>query len=161
MLCILHEGLGTFCCGWWHNSTVVSDIYWNNAKWTRDCISMATFSVFITFVTLPILCVKSDFIPHREHLMHMGFLWGTNWIFVYYDSPRPRSPHNLFEPKGIGPLGQLTMYKQYKIFSASTTVPKRCIFGLFMTTVVTQKHQHALLHILCLSFSIHIINERC
>jgi len=51
---------------------------------------MARFSVFITFVTLPILYVKSDFIPHRERLMHTGFLWSTIWIFVYYDSPRPK-----------------------------------------------------------------------
>jgi len=73
---------------------------------------MAKFLVFITFVALPILCVKSDFIPHRKHLMHTGFLWGTNWIFVYYDSPRPgyvyivdsklKLPYNLIEPKGIG-----------------------------------------------------------
>ena len=102
---------------------------------------MAKFSVFITFVTLPILYVKSDFIPHREHLMHTGFLGSTIWIFVYYDSPRPRyvfivdsnmkSPHNLLEPKGIGPLGQLTMYKQYIIFPTSTTVLKRIHFLSF------------------------------
>jgi len=42
-----------------------------------------------------------------------------------------KSPHNLFEPKGIGPLGQLTMCKEYRIFSASTAVLKRMHFLSF------------------------------
>jgi hypothetical protein len=42
-----------------------------------------------------------------------------------------KSPHNLLEPKGIGPLGQLTMFKQYRIFPTSTTVLKRMHFLSF------------------------------
>jgi hypothetical protein len=34
---------------------------------------MATFSVFIKFLTLAIFYVKSEFIPHREHLIHTVF----------------------------------------------------------------------------------------
>ena len=131
-------------------------------------ISMATFSVFITFVTLPILYVKSDFIPHREHLMHTGFLCSTIWIFVYYESPRPRyvyivdsnmkSQHNLLEPKGIGPLRQLTMYKQYRIFPTSTTVLKRMHFLSFHDNSGYTKAPTCCVTYTC---SIHIITERC
>lgn len=72
-----------------------------------------------------------------------------------------KSPHNLFEPKGIGTLGQLVMCKQYRIFCTSTTILKRMHFCLFMITVLTWKHQHAVLHIDCPSCSIHIFTERC
>jgi hypothetical protein len=95
----------------------------NNAKRTHHCVSVATFSILIKkILTLSILYMKIQFVPHRKHLMHRVFSWGTNYIFIRNVSSRHMCVYifdrNTKSPCGRSPRQQWTL----EVFAVQNTL---------------------------------------